>query len=324
MKTQRLRARDMFKQVAPMVGQSGVCYTTDEGIAQILEFLNLACWELSDRLDSEGTMFEWYVPVDKGCFALPQDCREVRQISLNGIPMRMRSEFYIGKIASGPGVEGCCGPYECRDLGDFYIPQYLPKTDGIQIALVALDESDAGKEVLIEVTDRSGVPRRETITLLPDAQPALMKSVAYDVTYFMKPKTVGVVSLQLHYDNGQRFYFASYLPDTTEGLFRRKQLPQRWWGCNIARLFGKVRYVPIDSPDQILPFNNPVAVGWACAAIAAFQRRNQEEYGQLIITAMERVRAQMQDADSAGRVKQMNLRTDFANPSWAGGRQCWV
>lgn len=323
MKTQRLIASDILPQIAPMVKDTGVCLTDPEGLAEALEFLDMSCRQLHQRLDSEGTLFEWYVPVYSGCFALPQDCRQVRQISINGVPARQRSEWYIGKIAAGSGVEGCCAPYECRDLGDFYIPQYLPKRDGIRIALIATEEADAGKQVIVEVTDRTGTPKRETLTLLANGQPATMAAVAYDVTYFFKPKTLGNVSLQLQYDDGQRFYFADYLPDTQEGLFRRKQFPQRWAGCNIARIFGKTRYVKIDSEDQILPYNDPIAVGWACSAIAAWRRREGPTYSEHMQLALESLKAQMLDADSAGAVKQMNIRTNFANGSWAGGCRNW-
>lgn len=322
MRTQRIRAGDIFESIAPMVLDSGVCATSDQGKAIILDFLNLGCREMHKRIDSEGSLFEWYVPAWQGCFSLPQDCREARQIGINGIPMRQRSEFYIGKVVAG-SAEGCCAPYECRDLGDFYIPEYLPKRRGIRIALVATDERDAGKTVLIEVTNEYGTPVRETLTLKANAEPAIMDAVAYDVTYLYKAKTLGNVRLQLHYDNGQRFDFCFYLPDTQEGLFRRKQLPQRFWGCNQVRILGKTRYVDITSEDDILPFNDPIAIGWACSAMAAWRRRDAETYGNHMLLALEAIKAQMRDADSASNVKQVNVRTYFNNPSLAGNWRQW-
>jgi hypothetical protein len=312
-----------MEEVAPFVGDSGICPTSDTGRAQIIRDLNIGCYNLHKRLDSEGTLFEWYVPVNEGCFALPQDCREARQIGINGIPMRQRSEFYIGKVATG-SIEGCCAPYECRDLGDFYIPQYLPKRRGIRIALVATDDGDAGKQVTIEVTNEYGQPVKETLTLLANQQPAIMQSVAYDVTFFKKPRTFGNVSLQLHYDDGQRFYFASYLPTTEEGLFRRKQLPQRFWGCNIVRILGKTRYVPIRSEDDILPINDILALGDLVAAVSAWRRRDKAEYSELMLSALEEAKAQMRDADSASNVKQINVRTYSGNPSLAGNVKRWA
>lgn len=324
MKTQRLVARDAFELVAPMVRDSGVCETTPEGQVEILKYINRACFNLHKRIDSEGTLFEWYVSVDNCCFAMPQDCREIRQIAINGLPMRQRSEFYIGKVATGRAFEGCCGPYECRDLGDFYIPHYLPKVRGIRIALVALDGADAGREVTVEVTNEHGIPCRQTLTLLEKQQATIMDEVAYDVTFFKKPKTFGPVSLQLHYDDGSRFFFCQYLPQTEEGLFRRKQMPQRFLGCNIACILGKTRHTTIDSPDDIIPFNDLQALRFAIMAESALQRRDHQEYAALMLLALGELKAQMQDADSAGVVKQVNVRTNFANPSLAGNFKRWV
>lgn len=320
MLAQRTLAKDMFSVIAPFVRDSGVCPTTEAGIAEMLRYLDVTCFNLHKRLDSEGTLFEWYVDVNQGCFALPQECREARQIGINGLPLKQRSEFYIGKVATG-GMEGCCGPWECRDLGDFYIPQYLPKARGIRIALVAFDDADAGKEVTIEVTNEHGVPVREVLTLQAQQQPAVMDAVAFNVTFFKKPKTLGVVSLQLQYDNGQRFFFCNYHPNTEEGLFRRKQFPQRFWGCNIARILGKTRYVKIDDPDQVIPYNDPLALGWAVAATSAFFRRDHEDYAAKMILALQELKKQMEDGDSASNVKQVTMISGTTQPSqgWQSG-----
>lgn len=323
MQTQRTLARDLFEQVAPMVRDSGVCPTTDEGKAEILNFLNLSCFNLHKRLDSEGVLFEWYSDVQNGCFALPQECREARQIGINGLPLQQRSQFYIGKVATG-GFAGCCGPWECRDLGDFYIPQHLPKVRGIRIALVATDDADAGKEVVVEIKNEYGVTVKQVLTLLPNQAPAIMDEVAYDVTFFKKPKTVGTVMLQLHYDDGQRFHFCNYHPDTEEGLFRRKQLPQKFWGCNIVRILGKVRFVQITDENQIIPYNDPIAIGFACSATAAWRRRDTDTYYKDMLAAINEVKVQMQDGDSAGNVKQITVRSNFHNRSFAGGGRRWV
>lgn len=322
MMTQRTLVADMIPWVASQVLDSGVCATSDTGKATIIRTLDLACDDLHKRLDAEGTLFEWYVPVTNGCFALPQECREARQIGVNGLPARQRSEFYIGKIYSGGCGEGCSA-FECRDLGDFYIPQYLPKRKGIRIALVAHEDADAGKTAVVEILNEYGQPQRQTLTLLADQAPAIMDSMAYDVTFFKKQKTVGPVSLQLHYDDGQRFNFCQYLPKTQEGLFRRKQMPQRFCGCSIARILGKMRYFPITAEDEIMPFNDRIGMRWACAAIAAQERRDDETYNRLMLQALGAIKKQMEDADSASNVKQVLVRTNFANPSQAGGGRGW-
>lgn len=305
-----------------MVLDSGICPDTEEGKAVIIGFLDKVCFALHKRIDSDGTLFEWYVPVTSNCFALPQDCREARQIGINGLPLRQRSEFYIGKVASG-GNYGGCAPFECRDLGDFYIPVYLPKRLGMRAALVATDNADAGKEVIIEITNEHGIPVRQTLTLLADSEPVIMSETCFDVTFFKKKKTAGNVLLQIAYDDGARFNLCSYLPDTEEGLFRRKELPRLFWGCNIVRILGKTRYIKIDSEDQIMPFNDPIALMSACAAIAALIRRDLEQYIKWLNQALDELKAQMRDGDSAANVKQVLFRSNFANPSLAGNYKSW-
>lgn len=321
--TQRTIASDMFPVIAPFVRDSGICPETEDGIAEMLRYLDVTCFNIHKRLDSEGTLMEWYVPVESGCIALPQECREARQIGLNGVPLRQRSEFYIGKVVTGCR-EGGCGPAECRDLGDFYLPQYLPKRRGIRIAFVATDDGDAGKEIVIEVTDEHGTPQKETLVLLANQAPVITQSVAYDVTFLKKAKTLGNVSLQLHYDDGQRFYFANIHPNTEECLWRRKQLPQRFWGCNIARIIGKVRYVKITSADQVIPYNDPIALGFGVAATSAFFRRDHEDYAAKMLMALQELKKQMEDGDSPANVRQINVRTYSGNPSLAGNVKRWA
>jgi hypothetical protein len=312
----------MIPWIAPMVLDSGVGACSQEGRNLIIQNIDLATERLMDRLDSEGMMFNWYIPVQSGCIALPQDCREARQIILNGIPLKQRDEFYLGHVWNGTSYGGC-GAAECIDLGDFYIPQPLPKRRGIRIALVALNNADAGAQCIIEVLDEYGQQQRETLTLLADQAPAIMSSVAYDVTFFKKPKTLGPVVLQLHYDDGARFNFCQYLPHTEEGLFRRKSIPRTFWGCNIAKVVGKLRYDRITSEEQIMPINDRVAMGFACKAIAAWRRGDDQDYVAKMTMALNELQKQMQDADSAANVRQVQVRSGFANPSQAGGGRWW-
>ncbi len=312
--TQRTLARELIEPLAPMTNDSGVSICSDVGRAQVLRDLNLGCQALVKRIDSEGLLFDSYVPVWENCIALPQTIREARYIVLNGVPLRQRDEWYIGKVGNNQFRDGC-GAMECLDLGDFVIPKPLPKARGIRIALVAMNAADAGKVCTVEVIDEYGVPQHEDLTLLPNQAPVIMNAVAYDVTFFLKPKTQGNVSLQLHYDDGQRFYFCHYLPETEEGMFRRKSIPRRFHGCNIAKIKGKMRYIPITSEDQIVPFNDVIALGFAQKAIAAWRRGDDEQYQTKLGEALNELQKQMMDADSARNVRQVTFVVQGATPS---------
>jgi hypothetical protein len=320
--TQRSIARDLIEDLAPMTNDSGVSVCSATGRAQVLRDLNLGCQALVKRIDSEGLLFDYYIPVNEGCIALPQTIREARYIVLNGVPLRQRDEWYIGKVGNNQFNNGCSAA-ECLDLGDFVIPKSLPKVRGIRIALVATNAADAGKICTVEVTNEYGVPVKEDIMLLGAGAPAIMNSVAYDVTYFLKPKTVGEVSLQLHYDDGQRFYFCHYLPETEEGMFRRKAIPRRFHGCNIAKVKGKMRYIPITSEDQIVPFNDIIALGFAQKAIAAWRRGDDEQYQTKLGEALNELQKQMMDGDSPRNVRQVTFAIQGASPSQASNAKWW-
>lgn len=322
--TQRTLVSEMIPWVAKMTGDAGVCATNPEGRALIIQHLDLATDNMMKRLDSEGMMFNWYVPVCNHCIALPQDCREARQIVMNGVPLTQRDQWYLGKVCNGYWGNGCgCGPSECIDLGDFYIPHPLPKQRGIRIALVALNNADAGVQCVVQVLNEYGHPIKETLTLPDNQQPVIMDSVAYDVTYFLKPKTLGPVALQLHYDDGQRIQWCEYLPHTQEGLFRRKSIPNRFHGCNLARVVGKLRYDRITDENQIMPINDRIGMGYAVAAISAWNRGDTEAYNTNMLLALNEIKKQMEDGDSAANIRQVKVRTDFMNPSQAGGGRWW-
>lgn len=325
MASQRTLVREMGPLVAKFVGDAGVCWDNVDGKARTIQHIDLACFNMHKRLDSDGFMNNWYVPVYQNCIALPQDCLEARQIVLNGVPLMQRDQWYLGKVCNGYYAQGNgCGPAECVDLGDFAIPQPLPKTRGLRVALVALNDVDAGKVCTVQVVDEYGQPQRQDLTLLANGEPVIMDSVAFDVTFFLKPKTIGPVSLQLAYDNGYRMQWCEYLPHVEEGLFRRKSIPRRFWGCNIARVLGKVRYDRIVSEDQICPINDPFALGLAVTAASAFNRGDLQAYGDNMLFALNELKKQMENSDSASNVRQVKVRTGFANPSWAGGGRCWV
>lgn len=323
MATQRTLVKDMIPWVAELVSDAGVSDCEAAGRAQIVRAIDLACEALVTRIDSEGLLFDWYVEMNQGCIALPQDCREARYIVLNGVPLRQRDEWYVGKVATGRCFGGC-SVAECLDLGDFYIPQPLPKRRGIRIALVATNQADSGKVCTIEIRDEYGVPRKEDITLLGDFAPAIMNAVGYDVTYFLKPKTLGSVLLQLHYDDGARFNFCSYLPDTEEGLFRRKSVPRQFWGCNIAKVKGKLRFVPITSEEQIMPFNHRGAMRFAVQAIARQTAKDLAGYDAFMARALNELNKQMADADSARNTRQVTFLVQGATPSQASNFRPWT
>jgi len=317
----RIRVADILTQIAPNSGDAGYCATTAAGKQRIITDLSLAVRILINRVDDSGTTFWWKVAAASGCFAYPEDCLEARQVFINGLPALMHDEWYAGKLWYGLRDCGLPCALEVRDLGDFVTPISVPHVRPIRLALVAELDGDAGQEVVVEMLNEYGERVKETVTLLAAQQPAFTDNSVRDVTYFGKPRTFGPVKMQFYYDNGQRFHFATYGPLTRIGQFRRKKLPQRFWGCNEVTIKGKMRYYPVESEDDIIPFDDPVALSFAMSAVAALRKRDDVEYNQKLTFALQQLYKNMENVDSAGNVQQIQV---ILGSGKASGRKCFA
>lgn len=316
---------DVLEDIAPNVGDAGVCVTNNpEGKEEAIRALDLALDALMKRIDTEGGLFTWMVPVTGGCFALPEDCLEARQIFINGAATIQRDKWYQGRLARG--MKDCGSPCmnEVRDLGDFPTPRPLPPIHPIRISLTAEQDADIGAECTIEVANQYGERKKEVLTLIGDQQPVTMEAIAYEVTFFGKPKTNGPVKMFLSYDNGARYYLCEYGPSVRTGLFRRKKLPQRHCGCAQVHIFGKRRYDRITSETDLIPIGDRIALSWAVSAISSLRKRDDQGYQSNMILALNELWKGLENADSASNVAPVQFISGFgSNPSRAGNRRCW-
>lgn len=319
---------DVLEWIAPNVSDGGVCIQKADGKAQAIAALDMALDALMKRIDDDGSLWTWLVPVTSGCFSLPEDCLEARQIFVDGASTIQRDKWFQGRLARGLRDCGLPCILEIRDLGDFPTPQPLPPLRPIRIALVAEQDADAGVECTVEVINEYGERKKETLALLSGQQPVTMESAAYEVSFFGKPQTNGPVKLYLSYDNGARYYLCEYGPKVQIGQFRRKKLPQRLCGCQQVHIFGKRRYERITSENDLIPICDRVALSFAVSAIAALRKRDLESpegYHALLKSAMNELWKGLENADSASNVAPIQFISGFGtNPSLAGGRRCWA
>lgn len=315
---------DVLEAIAPNAEDAGLCANTPDGKRRIIAALDLALDALMKRIDTEGALWTWMVPVMSGCFALPEDCLEARQIFINGASTIQRDKWFQGRLARGMRDCGMpCLP-EVRDLGDFATPQPLPPIRPIRVALVAEQDADVGAVCTVEVVNEYGERKKEALTLIGDQQPVIMESPAYEITFVGKPKTSGPVKLYLSYDNGAHYYLCEYGPNVRNGLFRRKKLPQRLCKCAQVHIFGKRRYDRITSENDLIPICDRVALSFAVSAIADLRKRDLESYNANMTFALNELWKGLENADSAGNVAPIQFISGFGtNPSLAGGRRCW-
>lgn len=316
---------DVLSAIAPNVEDAGVCLTEADGKERAISALDLALDALMKRIDTEGALWTWMVPVTGGCFSLPEDCLEARQIFINGASTIQRDKWFQGRLARGMRDCGLPCINEVRDLGDFPTPAPLPPLRPIRIALTAEQDADIGTEVTVEVINEYGERKKEVLTLIGDQQPVIMESPAYEVSFVGKPKTSGPVKLFLSYDNGARYYLCEYGPNVQVGQFRRKKLPQRHCGCAQVHIFGKRRYTRITSENDLIPICDRVALSFAVSAIADLRKRDLESYNANMTFALNELWKGLENADSAGNVAPIQFISGFGtNPSLAGNRRNWA
>lgn len=299
----RCTLEDVIFQIAPNTDDTGLCATNAEGQQRIMDELNVALPLLMKRVDTEGAMWNWALPVCGGCFALPDDCLEARQVFVNGFGTIQRDKYWQGTLAVGQNNCGtqCCWP-EIIDLGDFPIPQPLPNFRPIYLSVSAESNADAGKEVQIEIVDQYGKRWKEVLVLLPEMQQVPMTVAAVDVTFVGKPLTDGEVRLYANFANGQRFHLCNYGPKVQVGAFRRKKLPTWCAQVNVIRVFGKLRLRKITSLQDILPICDTAALSWALSAVTAMRAKDTTEYNNRLTMAVNELFRELENADSPSNV----------------------
>lgn len=315
---------DVLEAIAPNVGDAGVCITKEEGKRQAITALDLALDGLMKRIDTEGGLHLWMMPVVSGCFAYPEDCLEARQVFVNGMSTIQRDKWFQGRLARGMNDCGLPCIAEIRDLGDFPTPAPLPAIRPIRFAFTAEQDADIGTEITVEVKNEYGERIKETLILIGDQQPVTMESPAYEMTFFGKPKTHGPVKCFLSYDNGARYYFCEYGPNVRVGAFRRKKLPQRLCGCAQVHIFGKRRYERITAETDLIPICDRLALSWAVSAVNAMRKKDDVQYQALMLNALNELWKGLENADSASNVAPVQFLSGFGGNLVHGGRRCWA
>lgn len=299
----RCTLADVIYQIAGNADDTGLCASNPEGQQRIMDELNVALPLLMKRVDTEGAMWNWALPVCGGCFALPEDCLEGRQIFVNGFGTIQRDKYWQGTLAMGQNQCGtqCCWP-EIVDLGDYPTPQPLPNFRPIYLSVMAESNADATKEVQVEIVDQYGKRWKEVLALKTDMQQTQMEIPAVDVTFFGKPITEAEVRLYANFANGQRFHIASYGPKTQVGQFRRKKLPSWCAQVNLIRVFGKLRLRKITSLTDILPICDTAALSWALSAVSAMRSKDTTGYNERLTLAVNELFRELENADSPSNV----------------------
>lgn len=319
-----------------MVGDGGLCASSESDKSKIMAALNLAQETLLKRLDSKGVLTRWCRPVWGGCFALPSDCYAVRQAWLNGRTMQMRDEWWEGQLSvgiqsdapawfGGSGVLTCYGNENLVDMGEEYpIPNPWPSHKNVKLSIVAESPGDAGKEVLVRYLDVYGHQQDEALVLKGDSQPVWTAQNVSDVVNISKPVTNGGLRLFIRYDwhdEGRSRQIAWIAPEVTSPRWRRMKVPGRFpTGCNGTILLkGKQRFVPLTKETDLLFISDKQALRFGVQALAAQERKDPQEYNTYIQFAVNELEKELADSSSAAASGQIQFNSGLRMPrrGWA-------
>lgn len=325
--------QDLFEQLSSLTGDSGVCATTEAGKSKIIQQYNIAAPTLIKRLDAAGTIFYWCFRISSGCFWLPEDCLEARQVWLNGRSMDQRDQWFQGRL--GIGLERCapwnstgtitCGYSQLIDQGDgFAIPQPWPNHANTKAAFVAESNGDAGKIVRIRLKNEYGDEVIEEVVLLADRLPAVTKSHVTDIRSIWKPVTDGGVQLHVYYDHkGLRSSFAYYPAWVSNASFRRKTIPGFCpYGGSTILLKGKLRFRPIKKETDEIQITDGQALAFAFMAQTELRKHDRNGYNESMTLAVNELQKQLQNETSPAACGQIQYRSPFGRRafqhSWGG------
>lgn len=315
-------AKDLFEGLAPHVGDSGVCPDDEEAI---IKDLNEVIPLLIKRLDAKGTIFQWCVPAQSGCFGLPYDCLEVRTILLDGFPFVQRDQWYEGKLSVGG--ERCYGPNvsknafvrSCQaqniiDIGDdFPTPEPWPGCSNAKLGLKAENAGDTDVEVQVNILNEYGDEIAETITLANNQQVTLSASFVKDIRFIRKPVTKGNVIGYFVMPDGRKHKFFTIPPRVVTPRWRRKRLPDNCacGGHGTVLIRGKARFIPIVTKDDVVLLDDLAALQFGCRAVAAMKRDDRQAYNENVALAINELDKQLGDSESRATVAQAQLLSPF-------------
>lgn len=307
------RAADLFPMVAPSMGEGGTCFdpTNQDQIDQFLAAFNRGLPMLMKRIDAEGTLSRWCVPVHGGVFGLPWDCKEVRQVFVDGCEATLRDQWFEGQI--GHKLSDChnvCGSSDLVDMGDGYATPF-PWPGNYQDArygVMAEADSDAGKVVQIKLLDRYGNEYEEEITLLPNQQIASSQRSITDLKFQHKGVTNGAIVGFVTLPHARPQRILRLPPRVQAANFKRKKLPRA--ACATGgelSIIGKLRFIPLTSQYDTLPICDIAALNFLLQAMSAMDRKDLTAYNAAMEFSLNELRREMSDSQPAGAVSQMRI-----------------
>jgi hypothetical protein len=325
-------AKDLYLELARSVGDAGVC---PDDAASILAALNEVMPMLIKRMDAKGTLFQWCVPAESGCFGLPHDCLEVRTILLDGFPLVQRDEWYEGKLSVGMRDSQCAGA-NCNqnvmvrtcdyqnviDLGDGYpTPFPWPGCWNGKLGLKAEMDGDAGKVVQVNILNEYLDEKVNHITLLADQAITLSESFVKEIRFIRKPVTEGNVIGYYVGPDGRKTKVFTLAPRVTTPQWRRKKLP-RQFPCGrhgTILIKGKARFIPLTSGDDVCLIDDVKALQFGCRAVAAQRRDDYQAYNTALTFAVNELDKQLSDSESRATVGQAQLISPFGRAARTRG-----
>lgn len=303
---------EIFPLVKAQAGSAGSCDVED-----VMERLNIIGPEILNRIEARGTVTTWCLPVCGGCVVLPSDLETPIQAWLNGTPMGMRGQFWLGRLAAGDIGTDLGQSYPWQELVDdgryAYTQLYpIPSCQNDVFEVTARSQKDAGKEVVISYRDSMGRVITYKAKLAGDHTASEPSNTGVgDIIHVRKPRTVGGLELWMrNLRSGHRLLLAVYDGHDEHPAYRLVHLT----GCANGKLVikGRRKWLPLRTEDDIIPFGS-VAV-WRAALIAESKLANRDlaEFGAAVNEAVGLLDAELTALRPRGTAEVVDFITPFS------------
>lgn len=301
---------ELFPLLKSQAGSAGVC-NEDE----LMERMNVIGPEVLDRIEAKGSVSTWCLTICNGCVVLPADLDTPLQAWLCGEALGFRGEYWLGRLAGDISYDlGQEVPWRevVMDGRCAYTQVYpVPATCNDVYELVARSQKDAGKVVDLRYRDTAGREVQYRATLKGDREGSEPSETGIgDVTFVHKPRTVGAVELWMrNLRNGNRFLVAVYDGAMEKPEYRMVHIT----GCANGKLVikGRKKWVPLRTPDDIVPFGRVAMWRMALLAESYLSNRELEGYNAAMADAVGALDQELTGLRPKGQAEVVDLVTPF-------------
>lgn len=280
-------ARDLFPYLSEHVRSGGTCSES-----QYIDWLNRALSLIWDRGDWIGTISWLAICADGCCVKMPNQVKVVRDAWAAAKPIPVRDQWF-STLVGGVG-SSCCGSCEIGlvDTGTSapLIGHLSDEGKRIRVVFDSREPAGAtvrikaktknGADVDIEYVSRDGENRHESAHMIKS-----VTHVSKDITKYP------VYIFEREYCGPEQSLIAELPASITTASFRIYKINNP---CGQLIIRAKMKLIPIQGMDDIVPIENEAALAFAMHAVSMIGK-NPEAYASNLSLAIDQLEEVIKD-----------------------------